>query len=308
MERRFEFNRAYDPRRNRDDRIQACAPWDMIEVAYKTLLAVQGYGGLKLELQQPGGITVVTLQKVAHVPALGRDLLSTRRASERSREPFINYPNKAQLGLEMNTICTFRLGESGLFEVMGRRSSNIENRALSSRALLSRGVVEMHRLLGHPSEQITRDTAKQLGVELSGPWTPSVACSKAKARRNAVSKSTNTRSTRRAGRVFVDLGDSMPATSLGGSKYVMVCVDDFSRFKVVRFLKKKSDAAAAALRNTIAEYITPVGLKIGSIRTDEGGVFEGGFQQVLDSYGITHECTPPDTPQYKGVAERALGL
>ena len=93
----------------------------------------------------------------------------------------------------------------------------------------------------------------------------------------------------------------MPATSLGGSKYVMICVDDFSRFKIVWFLKKKSDAAAA-LRNIIAEYITPNGLKIDSIRTDEGGEFEGECQQVLDSHGITHEFTPPETPQYNGVA------
>ena len=99
----------------------------------------------------------------------------------------------------------------------------------------------------------------------------------------------------------------MPATSLGGSKYIMICVDDFSRFKIVRFLKKKSDAAAA-LRNMIAEYITPAGLKIGSIRTDEGGEFEGESQKMLDSHGTTHEFTPLDTPQYSGVAERALGL
>ena len=49
-------------------------------------------------------------------------------------------------------------------------------------------------------------------------------------------------------------------------------------------------------------------MKIGSIRTDEGGKFEGEFQLVLDSHGITHEFTPPDTPQYNGAAERALGL
>ena len=167
--------------------------------------------------------------------------------------------------------------------------------------------MEAHRLLGHLSERITRNTAKQLGVELSGPRTPCIACSKAKARRNAVPKSTNTHSTRRAGRFFVDLGSSMPATSLGGTKYVMMCVDDLSRFQIIRFLKKKSDAPAA-LRNTIAEYITPAELKIGSIQTDGGGEFEAEFQQVLDSHGITHEFTPPDTPQHNGVAERALGL
>ena len=99
----------------------------------------------------------------------GCNLLSTRRASERCGEPFIIYPNKAQLGLGNNTICTFRFGESSLFKVMGRRCGNTGNIALSLWALLSRGIMEMHRLLRHPSEQTTRDTAKQLGVELSGP-------------------------------------------------------------------------------------------------------------------------------------------
>ena len=98
----------------------------------------------------------------------------------------------------------------------------------------------------------------------------------------------------------------MPATSLGGSKYVMICVDSFLRSKIVRFLKKSD--ATAALRNIIAKYITSAGLKIGSIRTDEGGKFQSEFQRVLDSHGITHEFTPSDTLQYNGVAERALGL
>lgn len=59
----------------------------------------------------------------------------------------------------------------------------------------------------------------------------------------------------------------MPAMSLGGREYVMIRVDDFKRFKIVRFLRKSG--ALTALRNTIAEYITPAGLKIGSIRTDK---------------------------------------
>ena len=143
------------------------APGDMADITGKTLLPVQGYGGLTLELQQPGSTTAVTLPNVAHVPALGCNFLFTRRASERSGEPFVNYPTKAQLGLGKSTICTFRLGKYGLLKVMERRCSNTGNRALSTRALLSRGVMEAHRLLGHPSEQITRDTAKQLGVELS---------------------------------------------------------------------------------------------------------------------------------------------
>ena len=52
-------------------------------------------------------------------------------------------------------------------------------------------------------------------------------------------------------------------------------MDDFSRFKIVWFLKKSD--TAAALTGIIAEYIAPAGLMIGSIQTDEGGESEGGF-------------------------------
>ena len=58
----------------------------------------------------------------------------------------------------------------------------------------------------------------------------------------------------------------------------------------------------------IADYVTPQKLSIKCVRTDNGGEFEGEFQRELDRRSITHERTPPDTPQYSGVAERALGL
>ena len=97
------------------------------------------------------------------------------------------------------------------------------------------------------------------------------------------------------GEVFVDLDGPMHVPSLGGSNYVMICVDDFTRFKIVSFLKKKSDTADA-LKDVIADYIKPAGLDISAIRTDEGGEFEGEFQRLLVELSIKHEHTPPDTP------------
>ena len=99
----------------------------------------------------------------------------------------------------------------------------------------------------------------------------------------------------------------MKHSSLGGNSYVVIFVDDCTRFKVVKFVKKKSDTTAALL-SLIADYITPQKLSIECVRTDIGGKFEGEFQRKLDRRSITHEHTPPDTPQYNGVAERALGL
>ena len=84
-------------------------------------------------------------------------------------------------------------------------------------------------------------------------------------------------------------------------------MDDCTRFKVVKFVKKKGDTTATLL-SLIADYITLQKLSIKCIRTGNGGEFEREFQGGLDRRSITHEHTPPDTPQYNEMAERALGL
>ena len=82
---------------------------------------------------------------------------------------------------------------------------------------------------------------------------------------------------------------------------------DYTRFKVESFVKKTSDTTAA-LSSLIADYITSQDLSIKCIRTENGGEFRGNLQCKLDRRSTTHEHTTPGTPQYDGVAERALGL
>ena len=179
--------------------------------------------------------------------------------------------------------------------------------ALGMRAGASRDVMEVHRMLVHPSEDITRKTVVMMGIETTGQWGACEMCFQVKAKRHAVPKKTDERASVRGQRFFVDVGGPMKHSSLGGNSYVVIFVDDCTRFKVVRFVKKKSDTTAALL-SLIVDYITPQKLSIKCIRTDNGGEFEGEFQRELDRRSITHEHTPPDTPQYNRVAERALGL
>ena len=90
--------------------------------------------------------------------------------------------------------------------------------------------------------------------------------------RHAVAMSTETRADKRAGRVFIDLAGPFHVESLAGSRFSILCVDDFSRNKIVAFMAKKSDATAV-LGAIIARYFAPVGLSIGVMRTDNGGEF-----------------------------------
>ena len=178
--------------------------------------------------------------------------------------------------------------------------------ALAMRAGVSRDVMEVHRMLAHPSGDITRKTAEMMGIETTGQSGACETCFQAKAKQHAVPKTTDGRVNVKGQRFFVGVGGPMKHSSLGGNSYVVIFVDDCNRCKVVKFVKKKSNTTAALL-SLIADYITPQKLLIKCVRTDNGGEFEGEFQRELDRRSITHEHTPPDTPQYTGDAERALG-
>ncbi|CAM9225382.1 unnamed protein product, partial [Ascophyllum nodosum] len=163
--------------------------------------------------------------------------------------------------------------------------------------------MEFHRFLGHPSKDITRETARMSGVLLTGTWSPRVQCSESRVQRHAVRKSTESRSNERAERFFIDITGPFHVASLGGNRYAMLCVDDFTRFTFIRFLKHKSDAAKE-IRELVVEHIAPAGIKIGTVRTDGRREFEGEFQSFLKELGIKRETTHPHTPQYNGVVER----
>ena len=90
--------------------------------------------------------------------------------------------------------------------------------------------------------------------------------------RHAVPKSAETWADKRSGRVFINLVGPFHVESLAGSRFAMLCVDYASRYKLVAFMAKKSDAKAVP-RAIIARYFAPAGLNVGVIRTDNGEEF-----------------------------------
>ena len=300
------------------------SPGTNVEIADGNILPVDGFGRIEVDLDQPGRTTkMVKMDDVAYVPGLSRNLLSTVKVVEQWGKPLIYYRNKPFWGSPGEESLVFKFcRRRGLLSATGARQIPRQEAAIEAsltenglvkiasgaalRASASRGVMEVHRMLAHPSEDITRKTAVMMGIETTGQWGACETCFQVKAKRHAVPKKTDERASVRGQRFFVDVGRPMKHSSLGGNSYVVIFVDDCTRFKVVRFVKKRD--TTATLLSLIADYITPQKLSIKCIRTDNGGEFEGEFQRKLDRRSITHEHTPPDTPQYNGVAERALGL
>ena len=210
-------------------------------------------------------------------------------------KPLIYYKNKAVLGFPGEESLVFKIcPRKGLFSATGARriprqevalEANLTENglvkiasrtALAMRAGTSRDVMEVHRMLAHPSEDLTRKTAEMMGIETTGQWGACETCYLAKAKRHAVPKKTDGRASVRGQRFFVDVGGPMKHSSLGGNSYVVIFVDDFARFEVLKIVKKKSDTTAAFL-SLIADCITPQKLSIKCVRMDNGGEFEGEF-------------------------------
>nr|KAJ0214248.1 hypothetical protein LSAT_V11C400220480 [Lactuca sativa] len=102
----------------------------------------------------------------------------------------------------------------------------------------------------------------------------------------------------------MDLFGPIPVRSLGGNKYTLVVVDEFTRFTWVVFLKKKSHVAQEIL-SLIRKNETLTGLKVKQLRSDHGTEFRNStLEEFCDHKGIGQNFSAPRTPQQNGVAER----
>ena len=104
--------------------------------------------------------------------------------------------------------------------------------------------------------------------------------------------------------LHVDLMGLTRTESLGGKRYIMVIVDDFSRYTWVEFLKEKSEAYEK-LEILCKKLQNEKGAPIVKIRSDHGKEFENArFESFCVKNGIKREFLAPKTPQKNGVVER----
>jgi transposase InsO family protein len=92
--------------------------------------------------------------------------------------------------------------------------------------------------------------------------------------------------------------------SIGGSKYGLVIVVDFSRFTWVFFLQDKFETQGT-LKRFLRRAQNEFELKVKKIRSDNGSEFKNlQVEEYLEEEGIKHEFSAPYTPQQNGVVER----
>ncbi|KAJ9541655.1 hypothetical protein OSB04_028161 [Centaurea solstitialis] len=104
--------------------------------------------------------------------------------------------------------------------------------------------------------------------------------------------------------LHVDLCGPIAVQSLGGKKYILVLVDELSRYTWVEFVKKKSQVPLLLI-NLLKRLQVLHGLQVRVLRSDNGTEFKNSvIEDYLTFVGITHNFSAPKTPQQNGVVER----
>ena len=104
--------------------------------------------------------------------------------------------------------------------------------------------------------------------------------------------------------VHTDLCGPMSMDSLGGSKFLMLIVDDYSRYMWVYFLTHKSETLSTFICwRSLAEKES--GHKLKAVKSDHGSEFTSrGFVDFCSGLGIRQELANVGTPSENGVVER----
>lgn len=104
--------------------------------------------------------------------------------------------------------------------------------------------------------------------------------------------------------VHTDICGPFSNVSLGGSRYYILFVDDYSRMIFVYFIKNKSDAFGC-FQKYKAVVEKQINKKIKILRSDNGKEFcNKEFDNYLTKEGIIHQKSNPYTPEQNGLAER----
>nr|GFA28176.1 retrovirus-related Pol polyprotein from transposon TNT 1-94 [Tanacetum cinerariifolium] len=130
------------------------------------------------------------------------------------------------------------------------------------------------------------------------------SCELGKAKRKSFHTKLTPSSKRRLQLLHMDLCGPMRVTSINGKRYVLVIVDDYSRYTWTHFLRSK-DETPQVLIDFLRLVQRGLQAQVRIVRTDKDTEF---LNQNLHAYfateGIHHQMSVARTPEQNGVVER----
>lgn len=268
-----------------------------ILIANKEKLSVETMGDVKINLLIDEGQSECLIKNVYYVPNLCTSLLSVNQLNkqgytvvfERNGCRVINKNKivaKAELVDNMYRLCT----------------SKSEKVFLSNEEKKEESAYTWHRRLGHigfGNMKFLKESCEDMII----PKCKCITCIKGKQTRDPFTGK-GKRAEEPLELIHTDVVGPMPVVSLGGQKYFVTFIDDFSKKLYTYAMKQKSEVLELfVMFHKLAEKQT--GKKLKAIRSDNGTEYVNKqFEKFCEENGIIHQKTVPYTPQLNGVAER----
>lgn len=241
------------------------------------------------------------LNNVLHVPGLSENLLSVAQLIQDGN--IVKFDNGGCSVTSKDKSCTVKaIATDGVYIIRNSPTCMLST-AMKNKALM------WHRRLGHLNYSDMcrmRDGAVD-GINFIGGENQvrnCQVCCEGKQTRKPFGHSDNQRAEGILNLIHSDLCGPMETTSIEGTKYFLIFVDDYSRKVFVYFLKKKSDVFETF--RTFKQLVeNQTGRKIKILRTNNGTEYcSEGFKSFLGKCGIQHQTSNAYTPQQNGLAER----
>ncbi len=275
-----------------------------VTVADGKVMEAVGQGKVALGVVNGMGWNTLRLEGVWFVPDLAHNLVSVRKLDQAGFR--LEFGGGVSTISKNGVACAVTPYSSGMYNIVASDSQNDDNAAAFTSFV---DPLLWHCRMGHANPQRLYQWGSDGFVDGMGKiplvaLEQCIACSKGKMTRKKIGKGPVPRATHAFERVFSDLCGPMEVPSLGGSRYFVTFIDDYSRTCWVQFLKTK-DMVMDAYLNWEAFVVNKYNAKVKFFHTDNGGEYTGKvFEALLMERGIMHETTAPYTPEHNGVAER----
>ncbi|KAM0024917.1 putative RNA-directed DNA polymerase [Helianthus debilis subsp. tardiflorus] len=280
------------------------------EIDKKVVGSVKFGDGSKVEIKGKGSIVFnckngdqFILSNVYYIPALCSNVVSLGQMTEEGYE------------IEMKQDYLRMHDDKGRLVMKVQRSTNRLYKivlTIGKQVCLAMKLNEeawvWHARLGHTNFKMMEEMNKKRLVEglpyLTHPSQICEGCLVAKQPRKSFPSQSTWRATRPLALIHADICGHIDPATIGGKRYYLLFVDDYTRYMWIYLLKTK-DEAFTMFKIFKAQVERQSGLKIQVLRTDRGGEFTSNqFNEFCQLKGIKRHLTAPYTPQQNGVVER----
>lgn len=168
---------------------------------------------------------------------------------------------------------------------------------------------EWHQRFGHCSKDAIKELIRKdaiTGIKITNSNNdPCVCCAHGKICRAHHPTRTSTKATEENFALHMDTVGPIAIRSLGNNRYFVLATEEYSNYKIIRFIQGKDEVS-----NAVKEIVTQVEIEskrpVRMILTDNGSEYLNyKLKSWLAERGIIHETSATYTPEQNGLAERA---